>query len=44
VYPDDGLLVMGFLWSEDGARRYTFWGWPAGDCSTVTPIFATGSL
>lgn len=44
VYPADGLLVMGFLWSEDGAQRYAFWGWPAGSCATITPIYASGTL
>ena len=44
VYPTDGLLVMGFLWSEAGTRRFAFWGWPEGDCSIVTPIHASGTI
>jgi hypothetical protein len=44
VYPTDRLLVMGFVWSEEEGLRYAFWGWPAGDCSVVAPIYASGSL
>jgi len=44
VYEADDLLVMGFVWLGGDGQRYAFWGWPEGDCTSVTPIHTSGAL
>lgn len=44
AFPSERVLVLGFVWDQSGGRRFVFWGWPEGDCSTVTPIHARGAI